>query len=175
MTIYDYGNQNLIDYKQITIGLFFLLSGFFCFKFLSKYKPEAKEDFSTRFLGLSKNQVAEKINTLPKIAKMMGIILFLAAGLFFFIQIKSYVYVKNIRYFENVKSLTARIDSVQTNYLFGSNYLTLYIKNKSFFIVQDKRYLTYRNLLINDSIKIEYFENKFGKSINLEVVKIELK
>lgn len=85
MIIYDYQNQNLIDYKHLINGFFLILVGLFLFIF-SKYKPEAKEDFFTDLFGLTKFQLAEKINNFSKISKMMGIIIFITSGFFFILQ-----------------------------------------------------------------------------------------
>lgn len=61
------------------------------------------------------------------------------------------------------------------NNLFGSDYMTLHLSDMSFCVAHDSRYVAFRNLLKNDSVRIEYFENYSGKLIDIEVVKFELK
>ncbi len=175
MIIYDYQNQNLIDFKQLIVALFLILFGLFCFFILSKYKPDAKEDFSTRLLGLTKSQIANKISEFPKISKMMGIMVFIISGFLIYTQMKDYYYVRNISHFENIKTISGRIDSVSMSNLFGTDYVTLHLNDKSFCIAHDSKYVAYRNLLKDDSVRIEYFESNRDKLIDFEVVKIELK
>lgn len=175
MIIYDFRNQSLIDFNQILIGLFFLAFGLFAFLLLPKYKPSTKQNWYTDFFGLTKDDIANKTFMFPKAAKLMGIMAFIGAGLIFFMQTKDYIYVNNISYFERIKSFSSRIDSVKTNSLFGMDYMTIHIKDKTFNFNIDSRYIANRKLLTNDSIKIDYFETKAEKNQDFEIIMIELK
>jgi hypothetical protein len=179
MVIYDFQNQDTINFSQILISLFLLALGLLFFFVFSKYKPEIKENFSIQFHRLSRTDQVEYLNITPKIFKMMGIVVFLSSIFILYTQFSNYFYVKNIRFFENTKSMTCRIDKTYRQNLFGSEYIAIAVKTKTFFIVKDSRYIANRNLLNNDSVTIEYFEKavdlKHRKSLSTEVLKIEIK
>lgn len=179
MLLFDYRNQNLINYQFVMVGIIFLLIGLFAFFISFKMKPEIREDFSTRLLCFSRERLEEHARFFPPFVKLFGIFLFLFSVYILYIQLEPTIYLKNVNSFENINSLSTRIDSLETNNLLEMNTITLYVKDKSFTIIKDSRYVGYRNLMSNDSIRIEYFEKESSaghmKTKYFEVTRIELK
>jgi len=179
MIIFDYGNQNLINYPFIIIGIFLFAFGLFAFFLSFKIKPEIREDFMTRFLGYSRERLVEHANFFPVFVKLFGTIFFVLSLCIFYVQLEPYIYTKNVNYFENINSLSARIDSIETKTFLRTNTITFYVKNNSFSIIEDSRYVGNRNLIPNDSIRIDYFEKEMKtghmKIKYFEVTRIELK
>lgn len=176
--IYNFANQNDFDLNQVLIGIILLVIGVVFFFVFSKYKPEIKEDFSTRILGQTREDLIEKSKMTPKIFKMLGVIIFIGALLILFSQAKNYFYINYTPYFVDTKSIDCKIDSVKTNNILDSDYISIYADNKTFTVLKDSRYVALRNLLKNDSITIEYFvetSKRMPNSKDTVVLKIELK
>ena len=178
MLIFDYRNQNLLDYQFIILGFILLITGLTFLLRFSKVRLETKENYISRLFGFSKEMFDKQENEFPFI-KSISIFFIVVSFPILYLQFEPYIYTKNINCFENINSLSARIDSVETKAFLGANTITFYVKNKSFSIIEDSRYVGNRNLAPNDSVRIDYFEKelKIGhmKVKCFEVTRIELK
>ncbi|WP_346859449.1 hypothetical protein [uncultured Draconibacterium sp.] len=156
--IYNFANQSACDLNQVLIGIILLVIGVVMFFVFSKYRPEIKENIYTRVFGHTREDLIKKSQMTPKIFKMVGVIIFIGAVLILFPQVKNYFYTNHTPFFVDTESINCKIDSVKTNKILNSDYISIYTDNKKFTILKDSRYVAFRNLLKNDSIAIEYFE-----------------
>lgn len=179
MIIYDFSHQQILNYNELGIALIFLLLGLLLFFIFSKYVPKFTEDFSTRFMGLTKRNLEESSKLVPPMFKAMGVILILGAFTMLYNQSRGFFYVNFVHQFEDIITTDCKIDSILTTPALGTNFITIFADNKTFNIKRDDKYISHRNLLPNDSITIEYFKNadnsnRFETEVN-EVIMIKLK
>lgn len=165
MIIYDYSNKAVFDINNLQGTIFLILFGVYAF-LISSY--ESRKGFLSKFIYNSKE---ERILS-KKGAKFLGVFVFVMLGINMSFKINDLVYTKNINLFENIETISGRITFVDNSELFGIKHINLTVLNMNFYLIKDSRYLTAKNLIVGDSVKINFFYEEPGY---MEVVKIELK
>lgn len=85
-------------------------------------------------------------------------------------EFKSYLYEKHINLFEKIETINGKISRLEYEDILGISYIKFQLNSKEYSIIDDERYVSYRNLVLNDSIKIDIVK----KNNKDDVIKIYL-
>jgi hypothetical protein len=162
MVVYNFADKAEINiYLLITL---LLLVIFGSINFYISSDIEGEENWVTRLFSIPKKELIIS----KKIPQMMGITIFLVVLFVLFFHFKNFLYHKKIDWFENVKTVSGRIDFVNKQNIMGINSLTIEIDSLTFSIISDEYLINQISLLKNDSVKIDYFTGS-NKVLNKQI------
>ncbi len=166
--VWDLSNKTIFTWDSISLILFFILFGIFS-KMIFLYKPKKN------WISLIYNFSNEFYFKGKLISNFMFAISVFISILILGNNLKEIFYTKNIGLFEKEISTSGIINKIEYEDYFGYKMIFLDVNNYQFTIIPDERYVSNRSLIVNDSIKVNYFK-KYEKNNNskLVVTRIEL-